>query len=425
MSLWPVVISLLFGILASAFVPVSLVWILSALFVFCVLVLAAYFVGWNTKYLFLLCCVFLGWSDAAINQQFFGEPEELPLQHHYRAPTPPSLNVVRLESLLARSALSQEHRNELHAMMFADRTQLSKEQRTSFRLAGAQHLLALSGTHLGILLAICYFLFLRHVRYSRFRWPVMLGVLCFLWYYTFMVGAPNSLRRAMLMATLFLLGQAMFRSTRSSDILATTIFFMSLIDPLCVFDIGAELSVAAVVGIIFIFPLFYAVVPNVSSKIRQTWNAPKSLSYKCCKWLWGLFCVSLSTWLMTMPLVLFYFGQLQFWPILTGVVLVPATMLILYFAVFVLLLCAIGWSPLILFFSDMLERMMDCHDWLLARCGELPFAWVRVQPISFEYLLILYALVLNIWAAWANPTRRFIYRCIFYSFLLLVLLYCV
>lgn len=422
MSLWPVVLSLLLGVMAAAFVPLSLCWILCLLAVSLSLLAYFYFREWKFELLFLLCCALVGWSDTLFHQCCLGEQIVLPSQKSYRAPSLPSAAVIELEACLEQSSLSEEHRLELNAMMFGDRTTLSSERRSMFRLAGAQHLLALSGTHLGILVAICYFVFLYRVRYTRLYWPMLVGVLSFLWFYTLMVGAPNSLRRAMLMTTLFLIGNATYRTTHGDEILASTVFLMLLFDPLCVFDIGAELSVAAVTGIIFLFPQFYGVIPSVPAKEQRRWTALSRIGYGFLRWMWGLFAVSLSAWLLTMPLVLFHFGQIQPWQILTGVVLVPATMFILYVAVFVLFVCFVGWSPLTCFCSGILDRMMDWHDWLLVRCGELPYSLVRTSSISLMQMLVLYAIMLNIWYAWTYRTRRNIYLSFFYVALLLTIL---
>lgn len=421
MSLWPAVICLFLGILASVFVPLSTVWPLILLFFALLLFVYVYCRERKFEVLFLVCCVLIGWGDASVNMKLFCGPDEMPLQKHYRTPATPSTSVTWLEDKFARSLLSQTHRTELHAMMFADKTQLSSEQHSLFKYAGAQHLLALSGAHLGILLGICYFFFLRRYRFTRYYWVVLCGVLAFLWFYTLIVGAPQSLRRAMLMATFFLLGAASFRSTSGDEILATSVFLMLLVDPLCAFDVGAELSVAAMVGLVFLLPSINETIPHIPAKRQMAWTVSKKLCYRCLRWVWGLFSVSLSAWLFTMPLVLFYFGQVQIWQIVTGVLLVPATMFVLYLAVFVLVLCVIGWMPSVTLSSVVLDRVMDGHDWLLARCGELPFSYVRTQPISFIQMVLLYGMVANLWVAWTHPTRRIILRSLFYSVLLSVL----
>lgn len=423
MSLWLVVISLLVGVLASAFVPIAFAWVIVFLLLSFVILGVCYFRELKFEPVFFVCCVLIGWSDSLVHQQYLGEEIILPSQKYYHPPTQPSENVVTLEACLASASLGEEHRAELNVMMFGDKTKLSQERRSMFRLAGAQHLLALSGTHLGVLLAICYLLFLRRVRYTRFYLPVLVGVLGILWFYTLMVGAPQSLRRAMLMATLFLLGQASFRSTRGDEILATTIFLMLLLDPLSAFDIGAELSVTAVTGIVFMFPLFYNAIPTFTVKQQRSWHPLQRIAYRGARWIWGLFCVSLSAWLLTMPLVLFHFGQIQPWQILTGVILVPTTMFVLYVAVFVLGVCFVGWMPLITLCSGLLERLMVVHDWLLARCGELPYACVRTTSISAMQMVVLYGITLSVWYAWSQRTRRSIFLSFFYITLLLILLF--
>ncbi len=304
-----------------------------------------------------------------------------------------SQTVQRIEDTLARSHLSEEHKAVLNAMLLGDRNGLSKDQKSLFRNSGVQHLLALSGMHLSILLALLGFLLVPVVRFGRWRWPAFFLVVFLMWFYAYMVGMPKSLLRAVLMTSLFLLGKFSLRPTKGYDILATAVLFMLLVDPMCAFDIGAQLSVAALVGLTVFFPTLDGVVPFVSMKNEGKWFA---LLRKIRQFLRFCF-VSFSAWLFTLPLVLFYFHSVQLWQPLVSIVLIPFTSIVLYGGVAVILLGSFGCFTLQAHLSEVLDKMMDMQDGILSSFASLPMSNVYVPDVSWGHVVLLYLLFAELW----------------------------
>lgn len=306
------------------------------------------------------------------------------------------------DSVFSSSGLSAEHQAVLKAMLLGNKSKLTKEQETMYRDAGASHLLALSGTHLGILLAILGVLMLPSVRFSRWRWVALAVILSLLWLYAFMVGLPKSLLRASLMATLFLLGKFSLRPTRGYEILGTAVLVMLLADPLCAFDIGAQLSVTALVGITCFYPALNGLLPDnqqiyysfpmFGRKLRErlSW-----LQRKGCA-LFRFFFISLSAWLFTMPLVAYYFHQFQLWSPLSGMLIIPLTSLVLYGGVVLLLLSffSVGVAAS---FSVLLDGLMDVQESVLQFFAGLPMSCVKLPDVSLWHVALLYLLFAELW----------------------------
>ena len=285
--------------------------------------------------------------------------------------------------------LSESHQATLSAMLLGDRSHLSQAQKQLYRHAGASHLLALSGAHLGILLTIFGLLMLPRVRFSPWRWWVFGFILAFLWGYALAVGLPRSLLRASLMSSCYLLGLFSLRPTRGYDILGTSVLFMLLLDPSCVFDVGAQFSVSALVGITCFYPLLRNLFLTGMERFHPGLHPSYSWWERRLRDLLRFFLVSLSAWLFTLPLVAYYFREFQPWQALTGVVLVPATSVVMYGALLMSLLSVLG-DVMAFYAATLQEYLMNVHDAILLFFARLPFASVRVPFLSLWQVALLY-----------------------------------
>lgn len=298
---------------------------------------------------------------------------------------------------MIRTGISEQDVNVLNAMLLGDRDSLHYEQKMRFRNAGVQHLLALSGLHLGIFIGILSFLFLRRARYSRWRWPVLLGTLTLLWGYCLVAGLPQSLLRAMLMTTLYYVCLYLRSYINSAVTLANTAWLMILIDPNAVFDLGTQLSFVAVAAILWIYPQLSNMLPLQ--------YFPKTRWGRASRRLWSLFCVSLAAWFGTMPLCLYYFHQFQPWQPLTSVVLVPLTCLLLYFTVVLLTICLLHLWMLAGLVAKVVSAFMIVENTILEFAGSLPFSTLRCSNIHLGHVALLY-LLMFIYVVGASSTRR-------------------
>lgn len=405
---WSVTLSLLFGVWLSPYVPLSLEWQLVLLLLLLLLSFVFFRLG-RSVWALLLAGIFVTGSTYSRLRMLLSDSGASERRV--------SETIVHAEEALAGTSLSASHQALLHAMMLGDKKGLSKEQKSLFRNAGAQHLLALSGLHLGILLTLVSVLILRRVRFTRWRWPVLLATLALLWWYALMVGLPRSLLRATIMATLFLIGRFSYRATKGHEVLSSALFIMLLIDPNCASDIGAQLSVMALVGITVFAPSLYELWT-----IRDAANDYVRPRFPWMFTAWRYFCVSFSAWLFTMPLILYYFGQFQPWQAITGVFLVPVTSVVLYFAVFVLFLALSGVTFVFPLLSDLLDILMGWQDGMLRACGSLPLSVVTLHRVTMWHVGLIYMLFAVLCIALYNKSRKVLFMATLLSALLLSLL---
>ena len=146
---------------------------------------------------------------------------------------------------LSPSLLSDSRRAMLEAMCLG-REGEAPDVRRKFVAAGVAHILAVSGFHVGIVLAALGFLMRILPIPQRWRRAEWLLPLAGGWIYAFVCGLGAPVVRAMLMATLYIVGKCSGRPTDGLNIWAAAACITLVVDPLSFYDVGFVLSYAAV-----------------------------------------------------------------------------------------------------------------------------------------------------------------------------------
>lgn len=214
----------------------------------------------------------------------------------------------------------------LAAMALGDKSSLSDELKEEYSVSGASHVLALSGLHLGIIYAILSLLF------SRRRWQIVSQVLILLaiWSYVFIVGMSASVVRSAVMLTVYSFVSLLNRNRLSLNTLSVAAVVILAGSPLYLYDVGFQMSFAAVLFIIIFYRPLLEVMPG---RIR---NIP------IIKQIWQMTAVSVAAQIGVAPLIAFYFGRFSCYFLLTNMIVVPAATVILYGAV---LTAAVSFQP--------------------------------------------------------------------------------
>lgn len=211
------------------------------------------------------------------------------------------------------SGLPDEELAVVAALTLGDKSALTREMRTVYSQVGASHLLALSGLHLGVLLVLLDLFLLRRLRYGRWYFLGALSALAFIWAYVLLAGMPASLVRAATMYSLLLVATALGHRTLSLNLLCLAAFLMLLLHPGYLFDVGFQLSCAAMIALLTIAPRLQRLLP-----VRSRWLRP----------LWQTFVAGVAAQIGTAPLVAYYFHLFTPWAPIVGIPAVPLTMLI-------------------------------------------------------------------------------------------------
>lgn len=269
------------------------------------------------------------------------------------------------------------------AMAMGDKSALNQETKEAYSISGTSHILAVSGLHIGIIFQLIILL-LGGKRRSKLT--IILST-TIVWAYVIFIGFPASAVRAATMLSIYSMVLLSLRPDPTLNTLALTYIIMVLVNPFNIFDIGFQMSFLAVGSILLFYPLFFCLLSSHSNIIRA---------------IWGLFCVSLAAQIGTLPLIVFYFGRISCYSLITSFIAIPAATLILYLCVLLFIL-----SPLtyISFLASSIEGLMQLVMNVLTSITQfintafrltsmLPGASIEHVHLSLLQLAILYVAIL-------------------------------
>ena len=265
------------------------------------------------------------------------------------------------------------------ALILGQRRDISDELYKNYAAAGAIHILAISGLHIGILLIMLNYLLKPIERVKRGKWLKLLLILILLWSFAFLTGLSASVVRAVCMFSFLAVGMQMRRKTGSLNSVFLSLFFLLLIDPYYLFQVGFQLSYLAVISIIIFQPLIYNLL---STKI-------KVLDY-----FWKLTSVSLAAQIGVIPLSLYYFHQFPGLFLVTNLIVLPFLGIILGLGILIIVLSLANILPGILenLFSYMLSSLNSIIE-NIAGLDTLIFSDIN---FSSGKMLALYLVIISL-----------------------------
>lgn len=263
----------------------------------------------------------------------------------------------------------------ISALLLGQRQDISKGLLDDYAKAGAIHILAVSGLHVGIILLILSW-FLKPLERLRFgKTAKTIFIIIFLWCFAFIAGLSASVVRAVTMFTFLAVGLYFGKKRVVAYSLISSLFFLLIVKPMFLFDVGFQLSYLAVFGIIWVQP-----------KLYQVWK-PKN---KVLDTIWQLFTVSIAAQVGILPLSLFYFHQFPVLFFVSNLVIIPFLGVVLFGGILVMLLAYLKWLP------EAIARLYEGIIYLMNRF----IHWVANQEdfllanISFSFLMMLVSYLL-------------------------------
>ena len=201
------------------------------------------------------------------------------------------------------------------ALLLGKRESLPTELVERFRGTGAAHLLAISGLHVGVLLALT--LSAGAWLLGRQRPTYLVVAAAVIWLYALAAGASPSALRAALMGTVYLAALALGRPSSVLPALALAAALMTASSPSLIRQVSFQLSFAAVGGI--------ALALTVWDGYFGRWRSPSAgWGVRLLGWSVALTVVSAAATLATWPLVAANFGEVALLGVPVSLLAIPA-----------------------------------------------------------------------------------------------------
>ena len=269
----------------------------------------------------------------------------------------------------------------LSGFILGERRDIPEEYQTMFRDTGTLHLMAVSGSNVGLVIAVLALpLTLVGLR-RRLKVIILLFVVLF---FAVLTRLEASVVRASIMASIGLLAYGWLRKPDYINLLGFAGLVMLLWRPLQVYDVGLQLSFAATFGIVYAVPdLYKRVKPLIRKNMR--WVG----------WIILIFVTTLAAQAAVMPLMALYFNRL---PLIGLIANIPIGLLASFTlslgVVFYFLSIPGGWLEFLL--SRLIELLLSLVRILLRFFSDFPLAAVNTAsfdwPVIFIYWIILYLL---------------------------------
>ncbi|MBO4850523.1 MAG: ComEC/Rec2 family competence protein [Prevotella sp.] len=276
------------------------------------------------------------------------------------------------------------------AMALGDKSRLTNDLRDVYSVSGASHVLALSGLHLGIIYVLLSLLVGLGRRGVLHEMVVILGI----WCYAVFTGLSPSVVRAAVMLTIYAATGLLRRDRMSLNALALTAIVMMAVNPLCLYDVGFQMSFMAVLAILVYYKPTYHLVPV---EFLQR--------HRVVKWAWALVVVSCCAQLGTVPLTAYYFGRFSVYFLLTNFFVVPLATLVLYLTAAMLVSALV--PALLPWTAKALSAVVGLQTTLVKWVSGLPGASVEGLATSRLQLFLVYVAIAALsFVAWRFVRSR-------------------
>ena len=284
--------------------------------------------------------------------------------------------------------LSPPQSSILGAVILGDKRKISDEWKQKLNIVGVRHITAVSGMHVAILTTILMTLLLG---LGFWRQQAFYFTIVFVAFFVIMTGLQPSAIRAGIMGGLFLLAQYLGRQKFATNALLLAAVVMLAINPLLLkLDVGFQLSFLAVLGIIYLMPIF--------QYYFRKWLSPEW--FQKCWWLsWlpiksigDILAMTLSAQVFTLPILIYNFGYMFLVAPITNLLIVPFLSYIMglgfLFGIFGIISQFLGWV-----FSWPAWLLLTYLTKIVDFFSQIPLAFITIENLHWAWLIIAYLIL--------------------------------
>jgi len=281
-------------------------------------------------------------------------------------------------SILRKNIKGEKELGLAEALLIGYKDDLDKTLVQSYSNTGVVHVIAISGLHLGLIYWLLILLF-KPLQKRKLKWLRPVFILTGLWLFSLLAGAQPSVLRSAVMFTCIVLGDSFARKSSIYNTLALSALLLLSINPYWLWDVGFQLSYAAVLSIvIFMQPIYnWFYIKNKLLDLILKLNA-----------------VTIAAQILTVPVSIYHFHQFPNYFLLTNFLAVPLSSLIVLGEI---LLCVVSFIPVIAtFIGKILFWLIWIMNSYIERIEILPFSlWDGLQ-ISILQTILLFGVAIGL-----------------------------
>jgi len=286
------------------------------------------------------------------------------------------------------------------ALTLGYKEDLDPDLRRHFQASGAAHVLAVSGLHTGIIYALLIGLLTlggrcKPLYENRFgRSAICLIIIGVMWFYAWLTGMTPSVVRAVLMVTIFEVGRMAYRQAISLNTIAAAAFLILIVRPLDMWSVSFQLSFAATAAIV--------ILTREVQRRKELTNLNQTISGRIVNSILGIIIISLAAQVGTLPLTMYYFGQISNYFLLTNLIVLPLAFFLVPAG---LISLTLGGTAIGLWFCKITNGLAWTMNHSVEWIESLPGSTTHVQ-IGMGMVVIYYAIVIIFCLLYANICTR-------------------
>jgi len=294
--------------------------------------------------------------------------------------------------ILSEYQLNDQEYGVTAAIILGYDEKLDPELSAHYAGAGVTHVLCVSGMHVGVIYMILNFFlsFLDKNQHTKMAKVILL--LALIWLYSAITGLSPSVLRSATMFSFIAIGNSLKHKVNSYHSLLASLVLILLLDPFVIFNIGLQLSYLAVFGIVWL-----------QRPIHNLW-IPK---HKPVDWIWQLITVSLAAQIVTTPISIYYFHQFPNYFILSNLLVVFISSLVIYAGVAVL--ATSFWFWLSNLIAQVMVWLIKAMNFITIQISDLPGSKTTNIDLNQISMLILYGAIFIILLALIYRNKKLVW----------------
>lgn len=278
--------------------------------------------------------------------------------------------------------VSHRTRSFYAAMLLGDKSKVDRDDKQAFATSGLVHVLAVSGLHVGLIALFLEKLTFMLKRHRVIRLLLILtGIWCFVW----ISGASVSVVRAGLLFTFVQIARLTGRRGVTAEAVWTAAAILVCLNPITIFDLGFQLSFAAVFGIVYGHTLIDQWLRHIElSKPTRFVLSSASVSF------WAQWSTSAIT--------LYHFHQFPTYFLLSNVLFLPFIPLLLILGILVMLMDVSGlsiafvWRSTDFLVNGFFAGVRWLSEWPGALVSSIFISSTLAWAVAFGFILVIISL---------------------------------
>ncbi len=304
--------------------------------------------------------------------------------------------LVNISNLIDNST-DDKNSKILKSVIFGETDYLEGDFLKDIRRTGIAHIFAVSGLHIGIFILVFSFIFkLLGLNVNKSKITIVL----FLWMYGFAIGFPVSILRALVIYSILVLGEVLYRKNSPFNSISLAALILLIYNPLWAFDVGFQLSFTTTLVI-------YLYIAYISPKFKN-------------KYISKILLIPFIQ-IGIIPILAYYFNYISIFSFLGNLILVPLFSIILSFC-FIGIVISLILLPVGEIILSVTNIQLNIFNYILDIIFNIPILGIRIFTpqitfLFFYYILVLF-LVYNFNKNKTDKLTNFLYMSIFIFFVI-------